>query len=126
MDRDDARFVASALASRIAGDREELDRLRASSLTELSALATVLRKRAAGWQPALYGAAELMAIARLGGAICDYPLAPVLQKLVDSLCDLLAEPPAKPNRAERRARASSLPRADRRALIAPPAPRLVH
>jgi hypothetical protein len=124
MDRDDARFVAAALASRIAGDREELDRLAASSLIDLSTCATVLRKRAAAWRPALVGAAELMEICRRGGGVCDNPADDDLQKLVDSLCDLIAAPPAPSNRADRRARAARLPRSERRALTLPA--RIVH
>lgn len=123
MDRDDARFCADALASRIAGDREEIERLAASSLMRLSTIATRVRKLAGNWPPALYAAAELMDICRRGGAICDRPSDPRLQVFVDKMLELAAEPPrqvsAEPrNRAERRARISVVSR-DRRIIIPP-------
>jgi hypothetical protein len=127
MDRDDARFVADALTSRIAGDRAELDRLAASSLMRLSALAGVIRKGAGGWSPAYLGAAELMAICRRAGRLCDDPADPDLQKLVDSLRKLVDEPAIAPrNRAARRRIVAGLPRDQRRSTIILPPSGLVH
>jgi hypothetical protein len=118
MDRDDARFVADALACRIAGDREELDRLAASSLMRLSTLAAVIRKGAAAWRPALVGASELMQICKRGANVVDVEPDPELQKLVDSLRRIADEPPAAvPNRAARRRTVANLPRAERRRVI---------
>jgi len=101
MDRDDARFVAHALASRIAGDRDEIDRLAASSLMRISALATRIRALADGWEPALYSAAELMAICRRGAGLCDEPAAPSLQVFVDKMLELAAEAALPRSRAPR-------------------------
>jgi hypothetical protein len=127
MDRDDARFVADALACRIAGDREGLERLAASSLMRLSALATRIRALAAGWPPALLAAAELMDICRYAGKLVDRDEPhPTLQNFVDKMRALADEPPAPPrNRAERRARAANLPRAERRRILVA-RPMLVH
>jgi hypothetical protein len=131
MDRDDAAFIADALACRIAGDREGLDRLAASSLMRLSTCATVLRKAAAGWRPAFVGAAELMLICRFGGELAHgdkpdaYPIDPELQQLVDSLRKLAGEDPVvATNRAARRAGVARLPRPDRRRFIIPGRPSL--
>jgi hypothetical protein len=129
MDRDDARFVAEALACRIAGDREGLERLAASSLMRISALATRIRALADDWPPAHYGAAELMAICRRGGRLCDEPLDPNLQIFVDKMLELAAEPArAVPrNRGERRAQAKlQLPRSARVGRIVGVPSRIIH
>jgi hypothetical protein len=127
MDRDDARFVACALASRIAGDTEAVECLAASSLMRLSALATRIRKLADDWAPALCAVDELMAICRRGGGICDEPADPRLQIFVDKMNALAAEPPAPVrNRADRRARAARLPRAARRDRLVVPSERIIH
>lgn len=115
MDRDDARFVADALASRIAGDRGELERLAASSLMQISTLATRIKQIGGDWPPAIVAAAELMAICRYGGGLCDQDPPILLQQFVDSMRKVAEEPPrAVPrNRAERRAQTKQLPRAAR-------------
>jgi hypothetical protein len=115
VDRDDARFVADALASRIAGDRGELERLAASSLMQLSTLATRIKQIGGDWPPAIVAAAELMQICRYGGGLCDSDPPILLQQFVDSMRKLAEEPPtaAPRNRAERRQAAARLPRADR-------------
>lgn len=127
MDRDDVRFCADVLAGRIAGDREGLERAATSSLMRISTLATLLRKRADGWRPALTGAAELMAICRYGGNVVDHA-APVedLQKLVDSLRRVDEAEPPPPNRRARRREISRLPREERRNAIVAGRPGLVH
>lgn len=128
MDRDDARFVVDALACRIAGDREGLDRLAASSLMRISSLATVVRRAAQDWAPAHIAADELMAICRRGGRLCDDPAPPLLQNFVDSLKKLAAEParPVPRNRAERREAMAALPRAERRRPLLVGRPGLIH
>lgn len=106
MDRDDARFVAHALDSRISGDRETLDRLASSSLVRLMGLAARVRALAAGWPPALVAAAELEAICRHGSKIVDEPDAPTTNLIifVDKLRGLIDEPARRqePDRAERK------------------------
>jgi hypothetical protein len=125
VDRDDARFVADALDSRISGDRETLDRLASTSLVRLMAAAARVRALAAGWPPAIIAAAELESICRYGAKIVDHADAPTsnLVIFVDKLRGLIDEParPTKPrNRAERRAAISRLSR-DRRIVVDAPA-----
>lgn len=122
VDRDDARFIAAALDSRISGDREALDLLARSDAVALMASAAVLEGAAADWPPAVAGAAELRAIARHGSAAIDAGPPVGLKKLVDSLRKLAGEAPiAVPrNRAERRAAATIiLPRRQRPADVLP-------
>jgi hypothetical protein len=124
MDRDDARFVADALDSRISGDRETLDRLASTSFVRLMGSAARVRSLAAGWPPAIVAAAELEAICRFGGKIVDEHDAPTSNLIifVDKMRGLIDEPvqPTKPrNRAERRAAISRLSR-DRRIVVGVP------
>jgi hypothetical protein len=93
VDRDDARFVADALASRIAGDRGELERLAASSLMQLSTLATRIKQIGGDWPPAIVAAAELMADLPLRRRLCDSDPPVLLQQFVDSMRKLAEEPP---------------------------------
>lgn len=108
MDCGDARFAAAALGSRIAGDRDELDRLHATSFVRLTALASRVKTLGAEWPPALISALELETIAMYGAKAADAPAPPALQIFVDKLNEILAEPrdnalPAAPrNRFERR------------------------
>lgn len=108
MDRADACFVASALDSRISGDRGSLDRLAASEFVRLIDTAARVKALAADWVPALYAAAELEKIARQGSDVDDEPCArATLQIFVDKMIELTLEPAARPsNRASRRKAAS--------------------
>jgi hypothetical protein len=112
VDRDDARFVADALTSRITGDRDALDALAASSFVELGASAARLQSLAADWPPALLAVSELKTIAMYGAKAADGAAHPDLQIFVDKLRELVAEPPQQPrNRFERRRAARiNLPR----------------
>lgn len=123
MDREDAAFAADTLECRIAGDRDELNARAASSLMYLSTLAAHVRQLADGWPPALAAAAELMAIAKLGGSVCDHPIAGDVQPFIDSMRKLIAAAPIR-NRAQRRERASRIRGVDRK-LIRAGVPRLV-
>lgn len=105
MDRDDARFAASALASRISGDREALDRLQATSFVRLTASAVALKRAAADWPPAHLAALELETIAKHGADAAAGEPHQDLQKVVDSLTKLADEKPPR-NRFERRKAAS--------------------
>lgn len=107
MDRDDARFVAAALTSRISGDREALDQLAALSCVRLVAASARLSSLADEWPPALLAANELRVIAHHGSAAADTPVPPELQIFVDNLRELVAEPAAAPprNRFEKRRQA---------------------
>jgi hypothetical protein len=115
VDRDDARFVADALDSRISGDRETLDQLAASSFVRLGLSAARVRALAAGWDPALLAAAALEAIAKYGAQSADEPAPPNLKIFVDKMRELAAEQPPRPlNRFERRRRSRvDLPRSSR-------------
>jgi hypothetical protein len=128
VDRDDARFVVDALESRIAGDRDALERLAASSLLRLNHCAQRIRKAAPDWAPAAIGASVLEDICRSGGGACDAELNPSLQIIVDKMRALADELPRNmgANRAERRFGVAKLPRAARRGLIVPPATRIAH
>jgi hypothetical protein len=107
VDRDDARFVANALDSRISGDRETLDLLASSSFVRLAGAAVRLKDLAADWPPAMIGALELETIAKYGAKAADGDAHPTLQVFVDKLRELAGEKPrALPrNRFERRAQA---------------------
>jgi hypothetical protein len=107
VDRDDVRFVANALDSRISGDRETLDLLAASSFVRLAASAVRLKDLAADWPPAMIGALELETIAKYGAKAADCDAPPKLQIFVDKLRELAGEKPrAMPrNRFERRRQA---------------------
>ena len=105
MDRDDARFVADALDSRISSDREALDQLAASSFVRLGASAARLRNLAADWPPAVLAVRELETIAKYGAKAADEPAPPDLKIFVDKLRELTAEPPRPRNRHERRRQA---------------------
>lgn len=115
VDRDDARFVADALDSRISGDRGTLDQLAASSFVRLGLSAARVRALAADWDPALRAAAELEAIAKYGAQAADEPAPPNLKIFVDKMRELADEQPPRPlNRFERRRRSRViLPRSDR-------------
>ena len=62
-----ARIIKTQGKIETFGDKEEIERLAASSLMRLSALATRIRKLADDWSPAHFAADELMAICRRGG-----------------------------------------------------------
>jgi hypothetical protein len=124
VDRDDARFVADALDSRISGDREALDRLASSSFVRLGASAARLRALAADWPPALLAVAELETIAMYGGRAADEPAPPNLQIFVDKLRELAAERPQPRNRHERRRESKIL--LPRRARVAGRVPARLH
>lgn len=103
MDRDDARFVADALDSRISGDREALDRLAASEAVRLMAAAVRVKALAADWPPAYTAALELESIIRLGADAAAGDAHPNLQIFVDKLLELAGEAPRpSSNRFERR------------------------
>lgn len=111
MNREDARFIASALESRISGDRAELERLAASSLMQLSAIATAIDKQnREQWDPATWASDEIMAIARNGGAVVDSEMSERrvegLRQFVEMMRKLADEPARPLNRAERRAAAA--------------------
>jgi hypothetical protein len=105
VDRDDARFVAAALDSRMSSDREALDQLAASSAIRLTALAARIKTLAADWPIAERAALELETIAIYGARTADAEAHPDLKIFVDKLLDLANEParPIAPrNRFERR------------------------
>lgn len=124
MDRDDARFVVKALESRIAGDRDALAHLSASSLVHLTAAALRLKQIASMSPPgekiaqaAHLAALELETIAYEGAAAADADAHPDLQIFVDKLRELADEPlrPIAPRNREERRRAAAiqLPRRER-------------
>lgn len=115
MDREDAAFAVDVLERRISGDRGELDAVAASSLMRLSAIAAHIRHKANAWPPALAAAAELMAIARLGGAVLEHAIAPEIEPFLEAMRKLVDEAP-KANRQLRRERASRL-RSARREIV---------
>jgi hypothetical protein len=115
MDRDDAAFVANVLASRIVGAREDLERLAASSFAALLAAAAIVRDAADGWAPAEAAAAELSAIAKGGGSVCDQPLDAGIESFVEVMRKLAGEKPAM-NRAQKRAIIARQPRERRLAV----------
>jgi hypothetical protein len=117
VDRDDARFVADALDSRISGDREALDQLAASSFVRLGASAARLSGLAADWPPALLAVSELKTIAMYGAKAADGPAPPDLQIFVDKLRELAAEPPQQPRNRHQRRRDSKI-HLPRRARVA--------
>lgn len=117
MDRGDAAFVADVLDSRIAGDREALDRLAASSFAALLAAAAIIREKAGDWEPALVAAGELSAIAKGGGSVCDQPPSEYLERFVESMRKLAGEEP-KLNRGARRRLIAGQPRARRLSMKA--------
>ncbi len=132
MDRDDARLVARLLACRISGDREQLNALAASSLMQISICATVIRKNNSGdaWGPATRASAELMAIGRSAGDVCDEPLGVVeldeLQTFADCMSKLAGETaPRELNRAERRAQ-RGLVKPPKKTLYLGAPPRIIH
>lgn len=120
MDRNDAAFVANVLECRIAGARVDLERHAASSFTVLLAAAAIIREEGVGWTPAEAAAAELAAIAKGGGSVCDEPPRVELVAFVESMRKLAGEKPVV-NREARRKLIASQPRARRLALT----PRLI-
>lgn len=119
LDRDDARFVIDALESRIAGDRDALDRLAASSLVRLHAAAMAIKRvvgrsdaRDVVGRSAHLCAVELEAICRYGGGAANVAPDPSINIFVDKLRQLADEPvqpvqPAMPrNRLELRTKVS--------------------
>lgn len=109
MDREDARFVARALKCRISGDRTELERLAASSLLPLSAIAAAIDRRNTGenyWPAAETAADQLMRICRYGGNLVDQLLdqdsIEQLEQFCASMDKLADEPPVPVNRQQRR------------------------
>lgn len=114
MDREDARFVAAALESRISRARVELEQLAASSLVRLSSAAQNIDQRnpfPGRWRPAVVAAEELRFIGMRGENVADIELEPArladLNTFLATLKKLIDEPPVAPpapaNRAERRA-----------------------
>lgn len=113
MDREDARFVAAALGSRISRARVELEQLAASSLLRLSSTATTIDRRNPfpnRWKPAVVAAEELRLIAMRGKNVAEIELEPArladLNAFIATLKGLIAEPPteapAPANREQRR------------------------
>lgn len=131
MDRGDAAFVADVLQSRIAGAREDLDRLAASSFAALLAAAAIIKSMADDWEPALVAAAEISAIAKGGSSVCDEPAPELLERFVESMRKLAGEQP-KLNREARRRLIASQSRDRRLSIKAPdlvltgPAPLTLH
>jgi hypothetical protein len=118
MDREDAAFVADVLDRRIAGAREDLERLAASSFAALLAAAAIIREKAGDWEPALVAAAELSAIAKGGGSVCDRPPPEYLDRFVESMRKLAGEGEPKLNRDARRKLIAGQPRARRLSMKA--------
>lgn len=117
MDRDDARFVADVLERRIEGAAAQLMELRASSLVRLMGAAVRIREVGGDWPPAIIAAAELEEIAKFGAGVLEQPPSPLLPQFVETMRKLADEPAAKPNRAERRAKAAKLHRIERKGII---------